>query len=250
MRLAVVHGPPLRPTYGASLLVSAITLFAAVAASGATAVSPTPGRTNVADNGGDDVLHHVPGAIPIGAEMLPSTVCGGLVDETYGALRGWSPTAPQLQHMCVGLMAGSLKVVRRKATAEEPCRAFAHELAQVRAAGLPELPALKAQLCGLFEPRPPRRQQDRRTRRLHSLSAVAVLRAREEALAGAKEGRAGDAGGTLSGLAMRSQASANVTIAALSQGAAWLREGMLDTLNFICGGCVARDRSERVLLVD
>merc|ERR1719335_2173481 len=58
-------------------------------------------------------------------EVLPRALCGALLEQTYGALKGWAPTYRQLNAMCKGLMVSQMRMVRSKATAAAPCRSFA-----------------------------------------------------------------------------------------------------------------------------
>merc|ERR1740138_820715 len=84
-----------------------------------------------------------------GLRRLPPALCSQLLDNTYGALQGWTPTEGQLRAMCKGLMVHKMKVVRNSASASHPCRAFASSVsaeavaAHSRGTRLPSLPALK-----------------------------------------------------------------------------------------------------------
>jgi len=97
-------------------------------------------------------------------QHLPAGLCGEILDQTYGALQGWTPSERQLLAMCEGLLVHSLKVARSRATASGPCRSFAHKVSAEAAAvhrsgsSIPPLPQLKEMLCGghqqMQQPRP------------------------------------------------------------------------------------------------
>jgi len=88
-----------------------------------------------------------------GLRRLPPALCSQLLDNTYGALQGWTPTEGQLRAMCKGLMVHKMKVVRTASSASGPCQAFSSSIAsEVSAAHsshtrLPSLSHLKEKWC-------------------------------------------------------------------------------------------------------
>merc|ERR1719377_322590 len=95
-----------------------------------------------------------------GLQRLPAALCSQLLDQTYGALQGWTPSEGQLRAMCRGLMVHKMKVVRSAASAAHPCRAFASTVsaeaaaAHSRGSRLPSLSVLKGKWCSA-RPAPP-----------------------------------------------------------------------------------------------
>jgi hypothetical protein len=95
------------------------------------------------------------GSSALPSQRLPPTLCGAILDQTYGALQGWTPSERQLRAMCKGLLVQNLKVVRNAASASAPCHSFAAmAAAEVMAyrnsgSGLPPLPLLKEHWCQL-----------------------------------------------------------------------------------------------------
>jgi hypothetical protein len=99
---------------------------------------------------------------------LPPAFCSELLEETYGALRGWTPTKPQLINLCSGLMVKKLRMARTPAAAHGPCAIFASGIISKRAdtqGPLPPLATLKVDWCGAqsmvapqLPPQEPRRQ--------------------------------------------------------------------------------------------
>lgn len=82
---------------------------------------------------------------------LPPAFCTQLLEETYGALRGWTPTQPQLVNLCSGLMVRKLRMARTPAAAHGPCKAFATGIVKKRndvQGPLPPLSLLKVEWCG------------------------------------------------------------------------------------------------------
>lgn len=85
---------------------------------------------------------------------LPQSLCGAVLEETYGALQGWAPSEPQLARMCVGALVHTLQAARNQASAAEPCSVFAASVAAGRPAAiakgggrLPPLAQLKVEWC-------------------------------------------------------------------------------------------------------
>lgn len=93
--------------------------------------------------------HNVAGSL----RRLPPALCSQLLDQTYGAIQGWTPSEGQLRAMCKGLMVHKMKAVRTAAAAAGPCHAFASTIAAEAAAAsqsrthLPSLPLLKEKWC-------------------------------------------------------------------------------------------------------
>merc|ERR1719335_1798265 len=99
-------------------------------------------------------------------QVLPPAFCSQLLEETYGALRGWTPSEPQLLKLCSGLMVRKLRMARTPAAAHEPCKAFAMGISARRAEAqgpLPPLAMLKVDWCGAAPAsKPPLVQEPRR----------------------------------------------------------------------------------------
>lgn len=90
------------------------------------------------------------GSLTRSRQVLPPAFCGQLLEETYGALRGWTPSQPQLLKLCSGLMVRKLRMARTPAAAHEPCKAFAMGISARRAEArgpLPPLAKLKVDWC-------------------------------------------------------------------------------------------------------
>lgn len=80
------------------------------------------------------------------SSLLPPALCGQILAQTYGALRGWAPRDAQLQDMCVGLLAGPMQVVRGREAAHSPCQAFVAQR-PVASAASESWPKLLQQWC-------------------------------------------------------------------------------------------------------
>jgi len=98
---------------------------------------------------------------------LPPAFCSQLLEETYGALRGWTPSEPQLLKLCSGLMVKKLRMARTTTAAHEPCKAFATGISARRSetqGPLPPLASLKVDWCGAHPkmPAPVPEQEPRR----------------------------------------------------------------------------------------
>lgn len=90
-------------------------------------------------------------------QTLPPAFCSQLLEETYGALRGWTPTEPQLLKLCSGLMVNKLRMAHTPAAAHGPCSAFATGISARRAetqGPLPPLAMLKVDWCGVHPAHP------------------------------------------------------------------------------------------------
>lgn len=84
-------------------------------------------------------------------QSLPPAFCSQLLEETYGALRGWTPSEPQLLKLCSGLVVKKLRMARTSEAAHAPCQAFATGISARRAetqGPLPPLATLKVDWCG------------------------------------------------------------------------------------------------------
>eukprot|EP00927_Polykrikos_kofoidii_P027591 TRINITY_DN24216_c0_g1_i1.p1 TRINITY_DN24216_c0_g1~~TRINITY_DN24216_c0_g1_i1.p1 ORF type:complete len:364 (-),score=43.04 TRINITY_DN24216_c0_g1_i1:197-1288(-) len=131
--------------------------FIEILAAGSVLLLPRLNVAEAADVVSDKPVLLSPGSDDFAAnrnsfmELIPPVFCDALLKQTYGALRGWSPSEIQVHQMCIGLMVGSLRLVRNPSTADEPCRAFAAKVALSRAGGrtVPSLIALKAQVCDI-----------------------------------------------------------------------------------------------------
>lgn len=115
---------------------------------------------------------------------MPPALCGELLEQTYGALQGWTPSKKQLQRMCVGLLVVKMRVARTAKTAAGPCRAFTaspaarHVLSTSRSeAPLAPLPQLKEQWCHARPSQPPGRLGHKQ----HRAPSARLLRPRSQA---------------------------------------------------------------------
>eukprot|EP00746_Dinoflagellata_sp_MGD_P009721 gnl/MRDRNA2_/MRDRNA2_119866_c0_seq1.p1 gnl/MRDRNA2_/MRDRNA2_119866_c0~~gnl/MRDRNA2_/MRDRNA2_119866_c0_seq1.p1 ORF type:complete len:286 (+),score=52.96 gnl/MRDRNA2_/MRDRNA2_119866_c0_seq1:86-943(+) len=84
---------------------------------------------------------------------IPPAFCSQLLEETYGALRGWTPSEPQLLKLCSGLMVKKLRMARTTTAAHGPCKAFATGISARRSetqGPLPPLATLKVDWCGAY----------------------------------------------------------------------------------------------------
>eukprot|EP00428_Durinskia_dybowskii_P005302 CAMPEP_0170286310 /NCGR_PEP_ID=MMETSP0116_2-20130129/43209_1 /TAXON_ID=400756 /ORGANISM="Durinskia baltica, Strain CSIRO CS-38" /LENGTH=253 /DNA_ID=CAMNT_0010537721 /DNA_START=8 /DNA_END=766 /DNA_ORIENTATION=+ len=97
----------------------------------------------------------------LGNAALQPALCESLLDETYGALRGWSPSQDQLRRLCVGLLPGASIAAGIGAVAaahtSDLCSTFALQTTRASKNGLlathsvPSLAQLKEQVCASAE---------------------------------------------------------------------------------------------------
>jgi len=84
---------------------------------------------------------------------LDKAACGRLLDETYGALKGWGPKVAPLRRMCSGLMAQQASNMKLEGSASsgQVCEAFAQAAVATRVRvqknAFPSLQQLKDSWC-------------------------------------------------------------------------------------------------------
>eukprot|EP00927_Polykrikos_kofoidii_P027592 TRINITY_DN24216_c0_g1_i2.p1 TRINITY_DN24216_c0_g1~~TRINITY_DN24216_c0_g1_i2.p1 ORF type:complete len:334 (-),score=37.92 TRINITY_DN24216_c0_g1_i2:223-1143(-) len=244
--------------------------FIEILAAGSVLLLPRLNVAEAADVASDQRVLLSPGSDDFVAsrnsfmELLPPAFCETLLEQTYGALRGWSPNEIQLRQMCVGLMVGSLRLVRNPSNAHEPCRAFASKVAWSRAGGqpVPSFIALKAQVCDVATSRASATKGDdqpwhrdhsirrgcnfgkcRKQRPRRNLDAKAALLARQTIL----EGTAHSTNKVNFSLLGGQHPHVNVLSllwVGLANGASWMGRKAHDTLDFICdGSCYRTDEN-------